>query len=111
MKSTKHSQHSARVKIAFQRDEMSLILNTYGRMVATGMARDYAIGMYQDRAVFAIFRHAAERPHWQIEKVPALARKQGSYVIYGMAGQILRRGRELKSVLRVFDRKRFAVVE
>lgn len=90
---------------------MSQILDVYGRMVATGEAKDYAIGMYPDCAVFAIYRRTAEQPTWRIEKVPALARKQGQYVVYGSAGQVLKRGHDLKAVLRVFDRKKFVVVD
>jgi len=90
---------------------MSRILDVYGRMVMSGQARDYAIGMYRDHAVFAIFRRHAEAPTWRIEKEPALANRQGQYAVYGSAGQVLRRGRELKQVLRVFDTRRFTVVK
>lgn len=97
--------------IAFHRIEMGPILDIYGRMVATGEAKDYAIGMHADRAIFAIFKRTAEQPSWRIEKVPALSRKQGQYVVYGSAGQVLKRGQDLRSVLRVFDRKKFVVVD
>lgn len=98
-------------KIAFHRIEMNEILNVYGRLVRVGEARDYAIGMHPDRAIFAIYRRAAEQPTWRVEKVPALANRQGAYAVYGAAGQVLRRGRELRTVLRVFDKRRFDVVE
>ncbi|MEO0981462.1 MAG: DUF2794 domain-containing protein [Pseudomonadota bacterium] len=98
-------------RTAFQRPELDRILSVYGRLVASGAARDYAIGMLPDRAVFAIYRRAAEQPTWRIEKVPALARRQGQYVVHGMAGQVLKRGHELESVLRVFETRRFRVVD
>jgi len=98
------------VKIAFQRPELNRIMNIYGLLVRTGEARDYGIGMGKDRAVFAIYRRAAEQPTWRIEKIPALANKQGAYVVYGSAGQVLKRGHELENVLRVFDKKKFQVV-
>lgn len=98
------------VKVAFHRTELDPILDVYGRMVIAGEARDYAIGMEKDRAVFAIFRRAAEQPTWRIEKVPALANRQGQYAVHGAAGQVLKRGKELAQVLRVFDRKRFSLV-
>ncbi|MEL6780799.1 MAG: DUF2794 domain-containing protein [Pseudomonadota bacterium] len=101
---------ATKAKVAFHRTEMRPILDVYGRMVATAEARDYAIGMYQDRAVFAIYERTAEKPTWRIEKVPALSRKQGQYVVYGSAGQVLRRGNELKAVLKVFASRRFVVV-
>ena len=98
-------------RIAFHKTEMRPILDVYGRLVMAGEARDYAIGMHKDHAIFAIFRRHAENPTWRIEKQPQLANMQGQYVVYGQAGQVLRRGRDLQQVLRVFDRKRFTVVK
>lgn len=97
-------------KVAFHRREMGPILDVYGRLVQSGQARDYAIGMYRDRAIFAIYRRASEQPTWRIEKVPARAARQGAYVVYGSAGQVLRRGHELKTALRAFDSRRFDVI-
>lgn len=85
-------------------------MNVYGLLVRSGEARDYGIGMEKDRAIFAIYRRAAEQPTWRIEKIPALANKQGAYVVYGSAGQVLKRGQELASVLKVFDKKKFQVI-
>ena len=98
-------------RIAFHKTELQPILDVYGRLVMAGEARDYAIGMHKDHAIFAIFRRHAEHPTWRIEKQPHLANMQGQYVVYGQAGQVLRRGRELAQVLRVFDRRRFSVVD
>lgn len=97
-------------KVVLHRTELNLILSTYGHMVASGKARDYAIDMLPDRAVFSMFRHAAEKPTWRIEKIPALARKQGVWVITGLSGQVLKRGHDLKQVLRVFDRFRMSII-
>lgn len=98
-------------KIAFDRIEMGLILDVYGRLVMTGQAKDYAIGMHKDQAVFAIFRRHAEHPTWTVIKTPALARMQGAFAVLGAQGQILKRGRELKQVLSVFERRRFEIVK
>ena len=97
-------------KVAFHKTEMSRILNVYGRMVMAGQARDYAIGMYRDCAVFAIFRRHAEAPTWRIEKVPALRSQQGAFAVYGSQDQVLKRGHELAQVLRVFETRRFEVI-
>ncbi|MEM8617044.1 MAG: DUF2794 domain-containing protein [Pseudomonadota bacterium] len=97
-------------RIAFQRSEMGLILDIYGRLVMAGEARDYAIGMGRREAAFDIFRRFAETPTWRITKTPALARAQGAFAVLGRQGQVLKRGRELKHVLRVFDSRRFEVV-
>lgn len=91
--------------IAFSRFELSQILSIYGRRVAEGEWRDYAIDMLKDRAVFSIFRRASEFPLYRIEKTPALARRQGAFSVITPTGQILKRGHDLKMVLRVLDKK------
>ncbi|TYO91490.1 DUF2794 domain-containing protein [Oceanicella actignis] len=91
--------------VAFQRVELATILAVYGRMVAAGEWRDYAISHLREAAVFSIFRRAAEHPIYRIEKRPRLAARQGAYAVIGMDGRILRRGHDLRQVMRVFDRK------
>jgi Protein of unknown function (DUF2794) len=91
--------------VTFTRLELNRILNLYGRMVADGEWRDYAIDFLKDRAVFSIFRRASEVPIYRVEKDPRLARKQGVYSVIAASGQILRRGHELDRVLLVIDRK------
>jgi hypothetical protein len=92
-------------RVTFNRLELNRILNLYGRMVADGEWRDYAIDFLKDKAVFSIFRRAAEVPIYRIEKDPRLARKQGAYSVVSAGGLILRRGHELDRVLLVIDRK------
>ena len=92
-------------RVTFNRLELNRILNLYGRMVADGEWRDYAIDFLRDRAVFSVFRRASEVPIYRIEKDPRLARKQGIYSVLSASGLILRRGHELDRVLLVIDRK------
>jgi hypothetical protein len=80
-------------------------------MVAAGEWRDYAIAGLKEAAVFSIFRRASEAPLYRIEKRPALARRQGAWSVVGQGGVILKRAHELPQVLRLFDKKRFTVVE
>jgi len=96
---------------AFDRRELFQILNLYGRMVAIGEWRDYAIDHRRDRAVFSIFRRTAESPVYRVEKCPRDARRQGAYSVVGMDGRILRRGHDLRQVLRVLERKLIRAVE
>lgn len=95
----------------FHRLELSTILTVYGGMVSRGEWRDYAINALRDRAVFSIYQRTTETPLYTIEKRPDLARKQGAFAVRGSAGQILKRGHDLRSVLRVFDRKKFSVID
>lgn len=98
-------------QIAFHRTELSVILSLYGRMVAAGEWRDYGISILPDKAVFSVFRRTAENPLYRIEKDPKLRLKQGMYSVVGMDGQILKRGHDLKTVLRVLERKLIRAVD
>ena len=90
--------------IAFDRRELQQILDLYGRKVAAGEWRDYAIDHLREKAVFSIFRRTAEVPLYRIEKDPKLARRQGLYSVIAATGLILKRGHDLANVLRVLDR-------
>ncbi|PWL19360.1 DUF2794 domain-containing protein [Falsochrobactrum shanghaiense] len=96
--------------VSFDRHELGKILNIYGRMVAAGVWRDYAIDHLSDRAVFSIFRRASEIPLFRVEKNPRLSQKQGAYSVIAASGLIMKRGHELDRVLRVFD-KSLKIVE
>ena len=98
-------------QVAFHRTELSVILSLYGRMVAAGEWRDYGISNLRDVAVFSVFRRTAEHPLYRIEKRPKLRGRQGQYAVLGMDGQILKRGSDLKAVLRVLERKLIRAVE
>src|SRR6478752_1403483 len=90
--------------IAFDRKELSQILNVYGRKVRNGEWRDYAIDTFCEKAVFSVFRRATEVPLYRIEKSPKLARRQGAYSVVAATGLILKRGHNLARVLRALDR-------
>lgn len=98
-------------QVGLERKELLRILDLYGRMVAAGEWRDYAMDFTRDAAVFSAFRRAAERPAVRIEKRPALHAKQGMWALYGEAGQILKRGHELAGVLFPLERKLLKLVE
>jgi len=98
-------------QVFFDRRELDLILRVYGRMVAAGEWRDYGMDALKDAAVFSVFRRSSEAPLYRVEKRPALARRQGAYAVIGQGGVVLRRGQELEQVLRVFDARKFRVVE
>jgi hypothetical protein len=91
-------------RVTFDRRELDRILDLYGRKVAAGEWRDYAIDYLKDRAVFSVFRRACEVPLYRIEKSPRLARRQGAYSVISATGLIVRRGHELDRVLRALDR-------
>ena len=98
-------------QVAFDRRELGAIMNVYGRMVAAGEWRDYAMSFLRDVAVFSIFRRAAEHPIYRIEKRPKLRGRQGMYVVIGMDGRILKRGHDLRATLSVLERKLIRAVD
>ncbi|HEY4029584.1 MAG TPA: DUF2794 domain-containing protein [Caulobacteraceae bacterium] len=97
--------------VFFDRRELDQLLRLYGRQVAAGEWRDYAIAGLKEVAVFSVFRRASENPLYRIEKRPALGRRQGAWAVVGQGGVILKRGHDLGQVLKLFDRGRFKVVE
>ena len=99
------SHRPSGLPVCFTRQELQDILNVYGRNVAAGEWRDYAIDMGKDRAIFSIFRRTSEVPIYRVEKNPKLARKQGAYSIVTATGLILKRGTDLRRVLSVIDRR------
>ena len=92
-------------QVSFDRAELGVILGLYGRMVAAGEWRDYGISTLREAAVFAVFRRTAEHPLYRIEKRPRLRHRQGMYAVLGPEGQVLKRGHDLRQVLRVLERK------
>lgn len=96
---------------AFSRVELGVIMGLYGRMVAAGEWRDYGMSFLRDVAVFSVFRRTAEHPLYRIEKRPKLRNRQGQYAVIGMDGQVLKRGSDLRKVLRVLERKLIRAVD
>lgn len=99
------------LQVGFERTELLRILDLYGRMVAAGQWRDYAMDFGKDAASFSAFRRTAERPETRIEKRPVLRGKQGMWALIGEGGQVLKRGHELAGVLFPLERRLLKVVE
>ena len=98
-------------QVGFERPELMRILDLYGRMVAAGEWRDYAMDFTRHAATFAAFRRTAERPQARVEKRPALRGKQGLWTLFGEHGQVLKRGHDLANVLAPMERRLVKVVE
>ena len=92
-------------QVTFERAELNLLLNLYGKKVAAGEWRDYALDFLPSKAIFSVFRRASEIPIYRVEKIPELVRRQGLYAVMNAGGQILRRGHQLDRVLRVLETK------
>jgi hypothetical protein len=104
------SHRDRRLIACFDRRELARILDLYGRMVAAGHWRDYAIALSPDAAVFAAFRRTSERPEIRIEKRPELRLKQGAFALVGEHGMVLKRGQDLGMVLAPVERRLMRLV-
>jgi hypothetical protein len=91
-------------QVTFDRSELRILFDLYGRKVAEGEWRDYALDFLRERAVFSVYRRSAEYPLYSVEKSPRLARRQGAYGVIAQHGLILKRGHDLAQVLRVLDK-------
>ena len=98
-------------RILFNRRELDALLAVYGRLVAGGECRDYAIGSFADHAVFCMHHRASEAPTWTVEKRPELARRQGAFSLTNATGHVLKRGHELAPVLAVLERRLLKAVD
>ena len=107
---TVHPFPASTSTVGFERFELSRIVDLYGRMVAAGLWKDYAIQFGRDAATFCVFRRSAEHPEMRIEKRPALRNRQGMWALIGEDGRVLRRGPELGSVLSPVERRLIKVV-
>jgi hypothetical protein len=105
------SPRDRRAVATFDRAEMQRILDLYGRMVAAGHWRDYAMAFEPEVALFAAFRRSAERPEVRIEKRPQLRLKQGAFALIGEHGVVLKRGHDLSGVLAPLERRLMRLVE
>ena len=94
----------------FERAELMRITDLYGRMVAAGLWKDYAMEFGRDAAAFWAFRRTAERPEYKIEKRPSLRNRQGMWALIGENGMVLKRGHELGPVLAPVERRLLKVV-
>ncbi|WP_321323652.1 DUF2794 domain-containing protein [uncultured Parasphingorhabdus sp.] len=103
-------QRGAATQVGFERREIERILGLYGRMVAAGHWKDYAMDMRRDVAIFAAFRRASERPQMRIEKRPSERNRQGMWSLRGEQGQVLKRGHDLAGVLAPIERKLMKLV-
>ncbi|MEJ0058883.1 MAG: DUF2794 domain-containing protein [Terricaulis sp.] len=98
-------------QVFFDRPELNRILSIYGRKVAAGEWRDYALDALPDRALFSIYRRASEAPLYQVEKRPDQSARQGAFSVRAAGGLILRRGHDLQQVLRVLEPKHVRLVD
>jgi hypothetical protein len=105
------NDHTTFQLTCFDRRELDQILRVYGRKVAEGEWRDYAIDQRRDEAVFSVYRRTSETPLYRIVKQPKLARRQGAYALIAATGHILKRGHDLANVLHFLEPRRLRLID
>ena len=60
------------LRVCFNRQELAILLNLYGRNVSLGEWHDYAMDFLRDRALFSIYKRNSQQPVFVIEKDPDL---------------------------------------
>ena len=91
--------------VSFDKKELSYIFSIYGRMVALGEWRDYAISVLRDNSVFSIYRHTSEYPIYRLKKSPKNKSRDEIFSIIEMNGKILKRSNDLSLVLKPLEIK------
>jgi len=107
---TPFPRQPASTQVGFERAELGRIVDLYGRMVAAGLWKDYAIQFGRDSASFWAFRRSAERPEYRIEKTPDLRNRQGMWALIGEHGAVLKRGHDLGAILAPIERRLLKLV-
>jgi hypothetical protein len=92
-------------QVCFNRHDIDALMQFYSKRVGTGEWRDYAMDMLEDRAIFSVFKRASEVPMYTVHKVPKLANKQGEWSLLNANGLVMKRGKDLRQVLKVLDKK------
>tara|TARA_Y100000590_G_scaffold364139_1_gene422270 strand:- start:26775 stop:27164 length:390 start_codon:yes stop_codon:yes gene_type:complete len=91
---------------AFNRDELNIILTLYGQKVVMGIWKDYAIDTLKHEAIFSVYRKTNEIAMFTIYKIPKLKTAHGIYQIRGSDGRVIKRGNDLRVLLKILDNKR-----
>ena len=91
----------------FNRRELDLILQLYGRYVVAGRWCDYTLDFTPGYACFAVIRGGSlEGPAYRILKT---TQRNAPYAVVTGDGRMVRRGEDLRAVLRYFEEKPRAV--
>lgn len=85
--------------VAFQRPEIKILMDIYGKMVSSGLWKDYAMDHGPKLAYFSIFKKSGDNAIYMVEKDPKKSSKQGTYALKDQTGHVLKRGNDLRLVL------------
>ena len=95
-----NSQKKIEEKHFFEKDELQIILDLYGKMVSEGSWKDYGLNISSKQVSFSVFKNAAENALYKICKNFKPKNQNLKYLITDTNGKILKNSFELENLLK-----------
>ena len=93
-------------KYFFEKKELKIILDLYAKMVSEGSWKDYGLSISSKRVSFSIFKNAAEKAIYNINKNFKPSNKNLKYLILDRNGKILNNASDLETLLKITNWKK-----
>ena len=87
-------------KYFFEKEELKIILDLYGKMVSRGSWKDYGLSISSKQVGFSVFKNAAENAIYKICKNFKPKNENLKYLIIDTNGKILKNSYDLNSLLK-----------
>jgi|TARA_B000000441_G_scaffold17319_1_gene10232 hypothetical protein len=87
-------------KYFFEKEELKIILDLYGKMVSKGSWKDYGLSISSKQVGFSVFKNAAENALYKICKNFKPKNENLKYLIIDTNGKILKNSYDLNSLLK-----------
>ena len=101
-----NSKKKIEEKYFFEREELQIILDLYGKMVSEGSWKDYGLSISSKQVSFSVFKNAAENALYKICKNFKPKNKNLRYLITDTNGKILKNSYDLENLLKKTDWKK-----
>ena len=87
-------------KYFFEKEDLKIILDLYGKMVSKGSWKDYGLSISSKQVGFSVFKNAAENALYKICKNFKPKNENLKYLIIDTNGKILKNSYDLNSLLK-----------
>ncbi len=87
-------------KYFFEKEELKIILDLYGKMVSKGSWKDYGLSISSKQVGFSVFKNAAENALYKICKNFKPKNENLKYLIIDTNGKILKNSYDLNNLLK-----------
>ena len=87
-------------KYFFEKEELKIILDLYGKMVSRGSWKDYGLSISSKQVGFSVFKNAAENALYKICKNFKPKNENLKYLIIDTNGKILKNSYDLNNLLK-----------